>query len=138
MTKEDRENEINDYISYLEKLFDEISRNFDIKNKKASILGFSQGVHTAIRWLLESKNIFDKLILYSSGLPTDTGFEMLNIKSNDTRIYYVRGLHDEIISKEDFKTSVGNLEKNCVRYKEIVFEGRHTVDIESLKLILSK
>ncbi|MEI6312193.1 MAG: hypothetical protein WCP57_08045 [Bacteroidota bacterium] len=46
MTKEDRQDEINDYIKYLNQLID----IYQLNTKKINVLGFSQGVATMSRW----------------------------------------------------------------------------------------
>ncbi len=80
MTKEDRINEITDYINYLNKLAGEIKNKYDLSQAKFHLLGFSQGVHTAVRWFTKSNFHFDNLILCSSDFPEDTDFNKFNNK----------------------------------------------------------
>ncbi len=47
MTKEDRENEIADYVDFLDAVFGEVVT----PGARVTVLGFSQGVATAARWL---------------------------------------------------------------------------------------
>src|SRR5688572_6897667 len=52
MTREDREADIKDYVSYLDRLFfDEIEPKAKQYNLKINALGFSQGAATLSRWL---------------------------------------------------------------------------------------
>src|SRR3989344_4462325 len=51
MTKEDRESDIEDYVNYLNVVYDEVISSIKNKNVKINILGFSQGTATVCRWL---------------------------------------------------------------------------------------
>ncbi len=138
MTKEDRINEINDYVGYLDAVFDELQSSFDLSNSKANILGFSQGVHTAVRWFTKSKYDFSGLILCSSDFPKDADFKELKKKLAVSQLYYLFGKYDEIISVEKFNESLDLLKTNAVPYKDIVFEGKHEIDRKSITDINNK
>ena len=52
MTREDRENEIRDYIAFLDRVLDETTRSLGGGPESLTVLGFSQGVHTVCRWVV--------------------------------------------------------------------------------------
>lgn len=51
MTKEERLQEIDDYVNYLNQLYKTILANTDTSEITVNILGFSQGVATVCRWI---------------------------------------------------------------------------------------
>ena len=138
MTKEDRLNEIYDYVGYLDSVFEELKSTFDLSAAQANILGFSQGVHTAVRWFTKSKYDFSGLILCSSDFPKDADFKELKKKLTGSQLYYLYGKYDEIISVEKFNESLDLLKTNAVPYKDIIFKGKHVIDRKSISDINNK
>ena len=137
MTREDRVNEINDYISYLDKLFEELKNKHDLSGSKNCLLGFSQGVHTAVRWFISGKPHFDKLILCSSDFPSDADFKQLNNRLETSELFLISGSRDDVLSRSTFTESAGLLGKNNTPFKEIIFDGKHEINkysiLEALK-----
>ena len=72
MTSHDRDIDITNYLSYLNNIFDHEIRPH-IKNIELNILGFSQGGHTASRWIYNSQISYDKLILWGANLAHEIG-----------------------------------------------------------------
>src|SRR5689334_24649314 len=67
MTSEDRESEINDYVGYLDLLYDEVFSIIDRAKVSLWVLGFSQGVSTVARWVVRGRVEPDRVIV-SSGM----------------------------------------------------------------------
>ena len=63
MTKEDRLTEIDDYLAYLDALYDRIFESVDRSRVTVHVLGFSQGAATASRWATLGRAHTDRLIL---------------------------------------------------------------------------
>ena len=61
MTKEAREDDIVDYVRYL----DALSAELRLTERRPVLLGFSQGVATASRWVAMGQTAFSRLILWS-------------------------------------------------------------------------
>ncbi len=136
MTKEDRQNEIIDYIVYLDSVLKEVWKE-TLKQKngneiKISILGFSQGVHTAVRWFTNSSYHFDKLFLCSNDFPKDADFETLKTKSESAKLFYIYGNSDNVISQNVYENSVQLLLKNEIKFEKIIFNGKHTINQDIL------
>lgn len=138
MTREDRLIEINDYVNFLEKVTDEIKRTYNISESKKYLLGFSQGVHTAVRFFLNSKTRFDHLILCSSDFPADINFDLLNTKLKSAAMHFLCGINDRIISAKRFSESTDLLKKNNIEFNDVKFEGGHEIDSVSINNILLK
>lgn len=134
MTKEDRLNEIKDYVNYLDDVYEMVSAQFDKLSVKVNLIGFSQGVHTAARWFVNSGNHFDRLALCSSDFPADTDFSKLRKKLNENaEMFYVHGNHDVIVNVKD---SIKMLKENEIDFNEITFNGGHVIDKESIQDLL--
>lgn len=68
MTRENRLTDIENYISYLDKIYE-----IEIKDRtelpQITLLGFSQGVATVARWAMHGKIKFNRMILWAGILP---------------------------------------------------------------------
>lgn len=71
MTREDREAEIADHVSYLDVLCDSILAQCGTARPRVHVLGFSQGVATATRWLTHGRTRADHLVLWAGRIPAD-------------------------------------------------------------------
>ena len=67
MTRMDRENEIADYVDFLDAVYGETAN----RAPKVTALGFSQGVATACRWIAAGHSRVDRLIAWAGQLPPD-------------------------------------------------------------------
>ena len=135
MTREDRQNEINDYLNYFDVLMKQIKNEFDLSRAKLNLLGFSQGVHTAARFFINTDSYFDNLILCSSDFPGDADFIELKEKLKRSKMYYIFGNSDKDISIVGYEKSLTLLNHNSIPFEKIVFDGRHVIHTESLKKI---
>ncbi|MBK8983949.1 MAG: hypothetical protein IPM38_16925 [Ignavibacteria bacterium] len=138
MTKEDRENEISDYVNYLNKLTDKIKSEYYIGKSEFNLLGFSQGVHTAVRFFINGNHFFNNLILCSSDFPKDADFSLLREKLSDSKLYYIHGTSDPVISESTYSGSAELLKKNNINFRRIKFDGGHVVNKETLSYLFLK
>lgn len=137
MTSEDRENEINDYVNYLDEVYNEVLNNIDSKPDKIIFLGFSQGGATATRWAVNGKSEADILIIHSSDIPKDIDFDTLKEKSGRTKIQCVYGDEDKAVRKENFESSIKLLQEKNINFTLHSFQGGHNIDTESIKKIIT-
>ena len=127
MTKEDRLDEIADYVFYLEALRNKIGweRN---RNVKIIYFGFSQGVTTMLRWLQNMAPRVDYLLLWAGGIPDDILFEHRRNYFRQVVCHYFLGDADPYIKpgmleeKKDLIDAAG-LDINLKLYK-----GDHRID----------
>ncbi|MFN3405658.1 MAG: alpha/beta hydrolase [Cytophagaceae bacterium] len=133
MTKEERENDIADYINYLNILMAEIKSTIK-KDVKINILGFSQGVATVCRWVTHSKIDFDKLILWAGVFPPDLNkdFAFSMEKLQNKKIYIVYGDNDPFLY-DDHKKNLDQYKKLFPEISVINFHGKHDIDEKVLK-----
>ncbi len=138
MTKEQREHEISDYVNYLDKLEAELSTKNELADAGRFVLGFSQGVHTAVRWFTESEYDHSGLILCSSDFPADADFRKLITRLGNGKIKYIQGKSDDITGIRTFEKSSALLESNSVPFTKIFFDGKHEIDPDSVIEALKK
>ncbi len=132
MTKEDRSNEIHDYVNYLEDLNRSISDKFETRSAEHNVLGFSQGVHTAVRWFINSSQRFNRLLLCSSDFPKDAGFDKLRNKLDHSELYLIHGTGDNIVHMKVSESNMIMLEENNIPFRIIHFEGKHEINSEAV------
>jgi predicted esterase len=132
MTREDRLNEIKDYIAYLDSVYTE----HDLQKKssiKITALGFSQGASTVTRWVDATKNRIDNLIVYAG----EVAPELLPLKENSglkkTDNIFICGTQDEYFTPP----LVSKMKENYreMNFTEIEFDGKHAINIDVLKIL---
>jgi predicted esterase len=138
MTRVNRDEEIGDYIKYLDKLESSLTELYDLSSADKIILGFSQGVHTAARWFTESLHDHSQLILCSSDFPADADFIKLKTRLNGYELIYIQGKEDAIVGINTFRKSSSLLTSNGILHKEILFEGKHVISKEAVSAAMKK
>jgi predicted esterase len=133
MTKEDRLLDIKNYLGYLQTVY---LRETSGQNIPVTVLGFSQGSATASRWVLNNPDQFQRLILWSGIFPPDmdleTGREILKGKE----VIWVYGNKDPFLSDKrhhEMRSIALQFDANVT---EVVFEGGHDIDEETLLKII--
>jgi predicted esterase len=98
MTTEDRENEINDYILYLDNVYETL-----ISQTSAKIVGFgfSQGAATIARWALQTHNRLNRIVFWGGSIPNDCLNDIP--KLNSLHPYLLVGDSDEFITQNEKK-----------------------------------
>jgi hypothetical protein len=86
MTREDRLNEIRDYVGYLDQLVVRIEG--ETGKVPLTVVGFSQGVATAARWAISGSRAPSRLILWGDFSPPD-----IDLKLARQRLAPSRGRH---------------------------------------------
>jgi predicted esterase len=131
MTKEEREDDISDYISWLSKVYQDYA--VPHSGAKIILLGFSQGGATVSRWLEKSGKTIDYLILYASTFPVDvvpSGNFGTYIKK---KIFFVLGTKDEFINAEEKEKQIKALRESGKPVELLSFDGGHEIDPLVLK-----
>lgn len=132
MTREERTAEIEDYVNYLNLLYDAILGNTDTNHLKINILGFSQGTATVCRWVMNQHIKFDRLILwagyFANGIEDVIAPQLLSNKE----VVLVYGTQDEFLKQIDVVKYEANIRQNIPQLRVITFEGGHTVEAEAL------
>jgi predicted esterase len=135
MTKEDRENEIKDYINMINNVYNEICEIIDSTKVRINVLGFSQGGHTAIRWLSEKQTSVNRLILWGSGMPRDISYNSNLVYWNEIKIKLVVGNKDQFITEEKLNEELVFLDSQKISFDLIKYDGSHEIDASNLRKI---
>ena len=137
MTREDRLNEIEDYVAYLESLYTHIFERVDRDSVKVFVLGFSQGVATAARWIARGTVHAEHLVLWAELMPPEfrsrEGFRRLRAME----LTLVYGTKDRLVTSAHLAEQRERLEAHGVNARELSFKGGHRLDRETLLAIAS-
>ena len=122
MTRMDRENEIADYVDFL----DAVYRESAMGAARVTALGFSQGVATACRWAVMGNSRVDRLIAWAGQLPADVdpavyaklsgGITLVAGTADEYSAWIAEGNHDARLVAEGLKPRV------------VTFDGGHRMD----------
>lgn len=133
MTKEDREADIQDYVSYIDRLFfEEIEPKAKELNLKINALGFSQGSATLSRWLALGKAKIDKAVFWCGSLGHDVDYSAAeNFKQME--IHQVFASNDPYYDSSFPPQQVEILTKSGLTPKTFTFNGGHEISVELMK-----
>ncbi len=146
MTREDREAEIADYTRYLEAVLDAESaggvvtsdapRSSAVPRRPVVVLGFSQGAHTAARWMHRSRHDVRAVVLWGEGLPHDTTPD--DLRGAPRRWVLVRGEADPTRSAEREAEDGLRLDAAGAEWEVRMHPGGHRIDAGPLEALASK
>ena len=134
MTKEDRLDDITDTNNFLNAIHNQIQKEIKGKKIKLNVLGFSQGVATATRWLDQNKIKADNLILWCGTIPDDLNAE--NKILSKQNLFYLAATNDEFFDEKRKKEIQESLIATAPHHEFILFEGKHEInkiELEKLK-----
>ncbi len=123
MTREDRLAEISDYRSFL----DLVAEDAGVGSDRLTVLGFSQGAHTACRWV-ETQRSIDHLIVWGSLLPEDLDAGSITRALRTGKVTLVAGNRDRFVRREDLELDVNRLVRMKLRADLVEFDGGHEVE----------
>jgi len=134
MTKENREDEIEDYLNLLQTLYDKYTTQF-ADDVKSTLLGFSQGGATITRFAILNKPKFHHLILWGTNFVHDIDFKAEKVFLADKKIILAIGNQDEFITSEIVEKVKDFAKKQEIEYEAVWFEGKHEIPRETLKRV---
>ncbi len=138
MTREDRMHEINDYIRYLDNLYQEIKFILKTSPQKIITLGFSQGCPTVLRWQAEGNSPADEIVVWSGDVPRDLLFAKFKVSTEKARKWFIYSESDEFITPAIFKESEDLFAASGIPFTTMNFEGGHKMPDVPLKELRAK
>lgn len=133
MTREGRDAEIVDQVTYLDLITERVLAGRDRAKVRVVALGFSQGAATVCRWASRTTAPPDDLILWGSGIPVDVLEGTARDRLAGIAITIVAGARDPIASEERIAAHRKQLDDAGVSYRFLLFDGGHEVDGQVLR-----
>ncbi|WGK64148.1 alpha/beta hydrolase [Croceiramulus getboli] len=137
LTREERDRSMQNNLNYLNAVFEGELGTVDLSNLRFIVLGYSQGVSVALRWIASRNISCDDLVIHSGGLPEElekSQFEHLQNAS----IHQVFGDSDHYISpsrldleQKKSKALFGD------QVTQVVFKGGHEVNTSFIEQLSS-
>ncbi len=137
MTSEDRELEIEDQLSFLDRVYAEFLSPLEHKKLRIHALGFSQGVATLTRWLIHRKPPIDSIVFWAGTAPIA---EIKARRQPFSKVpwYFVVGDEDEFLPEKAVQRHLKNLEEKSGRKIRVLrYKGRHRIEPEALMELLT-
>ncbi|MDX1546498.1 MAG: esterase [Rhodothermales bacterium] len=130
MTKEDRENEITDYVAYLDAVRDHLLGGRE--GVRTVLLGFSQGGTTASRWAALGATAPDRLILWGGEIAHDLDLDAHRERLSRLGLTFVIGSDDEYITPERLVAQETRLIEHSIPYRLVPYAGGHQIETDVL------
>lgn len=135
MTREDRESEIADYVSYLDRVADDVRHSLAGAAPRIVVLGFSQGTATVCRWLASSAMRADQLVLWQGTVPPELDLAAWADRLHGAAITLMAGERDEMVPPATMATEAERLSAAGVAFTLHRFDGGHTIEEAGLRLL---
>ena len=127
MTKEDRLTDIQNYLSYLNAVYQEISVRIN-PGAKVTLFGFSQGAATITRFATQSEIPFHRLILWGGIFPPNLDIPQSQKRLHHVKAYLVYGNQDPYLTETKLQEQVNITERLKTTPEMIRFGGGHALD----------
>ncbi len=138
MTRNNRLDEIEDYTNYIKGLYDEYVPQF-ADNVEVTLMGFSQGCATQVRWIMGVLPHFYRLILWAGMVPEDLDYRPHQAYFASKDIHFIYGNDDMFLTQERLDWYLNFVKEQGLNIKIHEFEGKHIVDKNVLqKLFFNK
>ncbi len=125
LTKDATETAMNNLLNYLDNVYkiEAIPERCNL-----IILGYSQGVSVAMRWVARSKIDCNHMVLYAGGIPSELRIEDFDFLSQTAKIKVIVGDADEYLTPERLQIEEQKIEKLFPVNAELVtFRGKHEI-----------
>jgi len=133
MTREDRDAEIGDIVTYLDTLYERALEALALaggarERIRVHALGFSQGAAAASRWLARGSARVDHLVAWGSGIPDDVNLAAAAQRRPGFHVDLVHGSGDGLATAELIVAQQAMLEAAGVPFRIRSFEGGHVMN----------
>ena len=134
MTREDRENEIDDYVAYLDAVANDVRSRLEGQRwpSRVIVLGFSQGTATAARWVSSGSIRATELVLWGGLLPPELATRPRASRERLPPPYFVVGSRDKFVSAERLGEEEQRMRDAAVTYRLLRYTGGHSISPDVL------
>lgn len=136
MTSKDRLSEIQDYCDWLDQLYAALGDQLNAQ-VKITLLGFSQGTATIMRWIHARQPRFDRLILWAGMTPEDIDYGHLSNSWPAGNCWLAYGNADKFISAEKVQWQKDFAKAQAIPLQFLVFDGKHRIMTDPLLAIVN-
>jgi len=137
MTREDRDNEIRDYVEYLDLLTAGLTTGEEPGPRRIMVLGFSQGTHTAVRWVTLGQTRPSGLVLWGGGLPYDLDPEKGPQVLRMLGVTLVAGATDRLVPASSIRGERSRMQALGIPTRLLEHPGGHTIHPDPLPALAS-
>ncbi|MFI5263187.1 MAG: alpha/beta hydrolase [Candidatus Kapaibacterium sp.] len=138
ITREDRMNEIQDYVRYLDNLYSEVLFTLKKPPEKIIALGYSQGCPAVLRWQAEGNSPANEIVIWSGDVPRDLAFAKFRTNTVKARKWMVYSPTDEFITPAIYQETQDLYLTNQIPFQVMNFEGGHRIPDTALKEFRSR
>jgi predicted esterase len=135
MTREDREHEIADQVTYLDQLTRHCA-GLTPPGIPLGVLGFSQGMATACRWAVTGTTRPARIILWGGTLPPDIGTATLAMRLSTCPVDIVQGEKDTLVPPSAATQAAARFREAGVPHAVHQHPGGHDLDPLLLERLL--
>src|SRR2546421_10278126 len=135
MTREDRLAEIEDYVQYLDAVYQDVFGSLDRSQVTVHALGFSQGAATVGRWTALGRAKVDRLTLWGGEFPPDLDLALETVvdRLRAARLSLVYGRADQFITSKVVAGITERLRAHGIPCREVPFDGGHELNATVLR-----
>ena len=135
LTRENTDVEIENVLSYVDAVYASVKIP---ANTKLIVLGFSQGMSIASRWVARRKIRCSKLVFYAGGFPNELKASDFEFLLDSSQVIMIHGNEDIYLTRERLPYQETRLEELFKgRAHKLVFEGGHKILHSQLERILN-
>ena len=143
MTREDRDADIEDNVSYLDALYEHVleelaNEGAERDRMRVHALGFSQGVATVSRWAARGGAVVDHIVAWGHGFPADVNLRALAEHRPGIALDIVYGTRDRWLAPEAIAAQLAMLEASGVPHRVRTFNGGHTLSTAMLRELMAE
>ena len=129
MTAEDRENEIADYVNYLDNV---VAATRTSATKRIFVLGFSQGSATACRWFASSAQRLSGITIWGGGAPPDLAEKKFIDRLDGRPMRFLHGTNDQYFSPTRLRLELQRLADYGIAHEAVEYNGGHEIPADVL------
>ncbi|KAA1245088.1 esterase [Aquimarina sp. RZ0] len=133
LTKENTKVDTENVLSYIDAV---VKAENLTKNTRLIVLGYSQGVSIASRWIASRKINCDSLIMISGGFPKELTKVDFTFLSNTTTITHIVGENDPYFEIEKVAAEKERVQQILPQIKFITHPGGHELNPKTLEGII--
>ncbi len=133
MTREDRLNEIADYVGYLDTLCAALLARIARPELRVTALGFSQGSATVSRWASFGQSPIDHVVLWGGELPPDLDLAAARHRLGAMRFTVAHGTADQFVTDKVAAAIAARLREYGLEHQVRRFVGGHELNAALLQ-----